>query len=281
MPELEVAGAHPATLHYTDTAGAGRPVVLIHGWPLSGAMWTGTVDALTRAGHRAITYDRRGFGRSSKPEGGFDYDTFADDLAALLDHLDLHGAVIIGFSMGGGEVARYIGSHGERRLAGAALVGSITPHLCVTDDDPDGAMPEAGFHGMMDAVAADRRGFLDGFVRTFFSIATPAGPKLLAQEEDVAAGLALTEQASDAALYEGIRTWMTDFRADLPRFTVPTLIVHGDGDQNVPLGPSAPRTHAALPASTLVVIPDAPHGLHLTHAAEFESALLGFLDGLK
>ncbi|MBK9157496.1 MAG: alpha/beta hydrolase [Propionibacteriaceae bacterium] len=280
MPELSVTGRHPATLHYTDAGGDGRPVVLIHGWPLSGDMWAGAVAALSAAGYRPITYDRRGFGRSSKPEGGYNFEQFTADLSDLVEHLDLHDAVLVGFSMGGGEVATYVDLYGDLRLSGLVFAGSITPHLCITDDDPDGAMPSGGFEGMMDWVAKDRDAFLDMFVRLFYSISTDDGSKLLADEQTVQAGLAITAQAGDTALFEGIRTWMDDFRNALPKVSLPTLVVHGTGDQNVPFAAAAPRTFSAIPTASLVAIEGAPHGMHVTHAGEFEGALLAFLAGL-
>ena len=177
-------------------------------------------------------------------------------------------------------MATYVDLYGDLRLSGLVFAGSITPHLCITDDDPDGAMPSGGFEGMMDWVAKDRDAFLDMFVRLFYSISTDDGSKLLADEQTVQAGLAITAQAGDTALFEGIRTWMDDFRNALPKVSLPTLVVHGTGDQNVPFAAAAPRTFSAIPTASLVAIEGAPHGMHVTHAGEFEGALLAFLAGL-
>lgn len=277
MPELTVPGATPVTLHYEDAGGNGRPVVLIHGWPLSGAAWAGTVAALKDPGFRPITYDRRGFGQSSKPKTGNDYDTLAADLAALMDTLDLRDAVIVGFSMGGGEVARYIGRYGENRLAGAVLASAITPALMITDNNPDGAMPASGFTGLQDQCRADRHSFVKSFMTTFFSTAVDG---LQVTQAELSEALAITEQAEDTALVETIWIWGTDLRADLAKLTVPLLVIHGDGDQTVPFKASGERTHATVEGSRLHVIQGGPHGINVTHADEFNTALINFLDEL-
>ncbi len=276
MPELTIPGATPVTLHYTDAGGAGRPVVLIHGWPLSGAAWDGNAPALTAAGCRVVTYDRRGFGQSSQPEDGYDYDTLASDLNELMVELDLTDAVLVGYSMGGGEVARYIGTYGTDRLAGAVLASAITPALGLTDANPDGAMPQSAFDGLADACAADRPGFLEGFVTTFFS--TPTGLKVGRAEIDAA--LALAAQGSDVALPACIRIWSTDFTDDLAAIDVPLLVIHGDGDQNVPFAKSAARLRTYVPDALLHVVDDGPHGINVSHRDEFNAALVEFVGSL-
>lgn len=277
MPEITIPGDTPVTLHYTDSGGDGRPVVLIHGWPLSGAAWPGNIPALTAVGLRAIAYDRRGFGESSKPAEGYDYDTLASDLNELMVELDLTDAVLVGFSMGGGEVARYIGTYGTDRLAGAVLASSITPALGRSDDNLDGAMPQAAFDDLADQCAADRAGFLNGFMHAFFSSAAGG---LKVPEDAVAAALEICAQGSDDALPACIRIWSTDLRADLGAVDVPLLVIHGDGDQNVPFAKSAARMKGYVPHSALHVVGDGPHGINVSHAAEFNAALVDFVTSL-
>lgn len=276
MPELTIPGDTPVTLHYTDTGGDGRPVVLIHGWPLSGEAWAGNIPALTGEGYRAIAYDRRGFGRSSQPAGGYDYDTLASDLNDLMVELDLHDAVLVGFSMGGGEVARYIGTYGTGRLSGAVLAAAVTPGLGITEANPDGAGPQSYFDGLADECAADRAGFTDGFMHTFFS--TPTGQKV--DEAVVTAALEIAAQGSDVALPATIRIWSDDFQDDLRQAALPLLVIHGTGDQNVPHEKSAARIHNYVPAAWVVSIDDAPHGLNVSHVEQFNGALVEFIRGL-
>jgi len=278
MPEFTVPGDTPVTLHYADSGGEGRPVVLIHGWPLSGAAWAGQIEALEASGYRAIAYDRRGFGASDKPEDGYDYDTLASDLNELILGLDLTDAVLVGFSMGGGEVARYLGTYGSGRLAGAVLAASVTPCLRLEEGNPDGAMPQEAFDALADQCAADRPGFLDGFLHTFFSSAQGG---LKVTEAQVAEAAAIAAQGSDAALPACIRIWPTDFRADLEACDVPLLVIHGDGDQNVPFAKSAARVQQYAPDAELHVVADGPHGINVSHAEEFNAALLDFLAGLR
>ncbi len=271
MPQIDSNGI---SLNYTDSGGDGRPVVLIHGWPLSGASWSEQVPALVEAGHRVITYDRRGFGDSDKPENGYDYDTFAADLAGLLDGLDLRDVTLVGFSMGGGEVARYIGSHGEDRIHSAVFAGAVPPYLLKTDDNPDGGLGEDDVKGMEQGASADREGFLDEFTTGFFS----AGGELRVTEEQRQDALALTRPAREEALLGCIGAFgRTDFRNDLERITVPTLVIHGDSDAIVPFEVSGKRTAASISGSTLVVVEGGPHGFNVSHVDEFNRALLEFL----
>ena len=271
MPELS---SNDINLHYEDTGGDGRPVVLVHGWPLSGASWSEQVGPLADAGHRVITYDRRGFGESDKPSSGYDYDTFASDLAGLLDELDLTDVTLVGFSMGGGELARYVGRFGEERLHSLVFAGAVPPYLLKTDDNPDGGLADEDVEGMKQGARDDREGFLDGFTKTFFS----AGDELKVSEEQRQQALALARPARDEAVLGCIDAFgRTDFRNDLERISVPTLVIHGDSDAIVPFEVSGKRTAEAIEGSTLVVVEGGPHGFNVSHAEEFNRALLDFL----
>ncbi len=271
MPDVTIDGV---SLHVEDTGGDGRPVVLIHGWPLSGASWSEQVPALTAAGHRVITYDRRGFGDSDKPDSGYDYDTFAADLAGVLEQLDLRDVALVGFSMGGGEIARYVGNHGEDRVRSVVFAAAVPPYLLKTDDNPEGGLALEDVEGMQQGAREDREGFLDGFTTAFFS----AGDELKVTEEQRQKALALAAQAGDQGLVECIRAFgTTDFRADLEKVTVPTLVIHGDSDGTVPFEVSGKRTAEIVGGAELVVVEDGPHGLNVSHAEEFNRALLAFL----
>ena len=271
MPQIT---ANDVSLHYTDSGGDGRPVVLIHGWPLSGASWSEQVPALTDAGYRAIAYDRRGFGDSDKPAGGYDYDTLADDLAGLLEGLDLSEVSLVGFSMGGGEIARYIARHGTDRLHSVVFAGAVPPYLLKTDDNPDGGLDESGVQEMEQGARADRTNFLDGFTTNFFT----AGEDLKVTEEQRQEALGLQQPARDEAVVGCIDAFArTDFRQDLAKVDVPALVIHGDADAIVPFEVSGKRTAEAIPGSSLVVVEGAPHGFNVSHRDEFNSALLEFL----
>lgn len=276
MPRIPVGtdAANSIELHYEEH-GTGAPVVLIHGWPLSGKSWEHQVPALVEAGYRVIAYDRRGFGDSSQPSGGYDYDTFADDLKAVLDTLELDEVTLVGFSMGGGEVARYIGTYGEDRIAKAVLAGSVTPYLYKADDNPEGGLDDAAIGEMEDGVRSDRQTFLDGFTKKFFA----AGEKTdLISDEARQASVDIAMAASPQATQESIGAFArTDFRDDLTKISVPTLVIHGDSDGIVPFDVSGRRAAEAIESSTLVVIEGAPHGFNATHAEEFNRALLEFL----
>jgi non-heme chloroperoxidase len=271
MADIDV---NSISLHYTDTGGDGRPVVLIHGWPLSGASWSEQVPALTEAGYRVVTYDRRGFGESDKPESGYDYDTFAADLSGLLTALDLTDVTLVGFSMGGGEIARYVGNHGTDRLHSVVFAGAVPPYLLKTDDNPDGGLAEADVQGMEDGARTDRENFLDGFATGFFS----SDGELKVTEQQRQDALALAALARDEALVGCIGAFgRTDFRDDLTKVDVPTLVIHGDSDAIVPFEVSGKRTAEAIAGSTLVVVEGAPHGFNVSHASEFNTAVLDFL----
>ena len=275
MPMLKVGteANHPIELHYEDY-GSGKPVVLIHGWPLSGRSWEAQVPALIAAGYRVITYDRRGFGSSSQPWSGYDYDTFAADLHGLMTHLDLKGATLVGFSMGGGEVARYIGTHGTGRVAKAVFAGAVPPCLYKSADNPEGGLDDATIKQFQNGVSADRMAFLDGFTTGFFS----AGGKLVVSEAQRLYALNIAAFASPKGTLDCIGAFSyTDFRGDLAKFKLPTLVIHGDSDAIVPFAVSGARTHKAIPGSVLSLIKGAPHGFNLSHAAEFNKSLLKFL----
>jgi len=261
-------------LHVEDSGGDGRPVVLIHGWPLSGASWQDQIGPLKSAGYRAIAYDRRGFGQSDKPHGGYDYDQLADDLHGLLEHLDLRDVTLVGFSMGGGEVARYITRHGEERLRSVVFAAAVPPYLLQTDDNPDGPLTEDAAKGMEQGLKDDRDSFFDGFTTDFFS----AKGELKVTEAQRQAAIGLCQQADQRAALGCMEAFgTTDFREDLANITVPVLVLHGDSDGTVPIEGSGQRTHATIAHSQLVVIEDGPHGINASHAAEFNDALLGFM----
>ena len=264
---------HPVELYYTDQ-GTGAPVVLIHGWPLSGRSWEAQVPALVSAGHRVITYDRRGFGESSQPWGGYDYDTFAADLDVLMTTLDLTGATLVGFSMGGGEVVRYIGTYGTTRVAKAVLASAVPPFLFKSADNPDGGLDDETIAGFEAGVKGDRPAFLDGFANVFFT----AGEKITVSEPQRAYALSLAAIASPKATLDCVGAFgRTDFRGDLEKVTVPTLVIHGDSDGVVPFEVSGKRSAELIKGATLHLIKGGPHGINASHAQEFNTALLGFL----
>ena len=263
-------------IHYEDNGGSGRPVVLVHGWPLSGASWSDLTPVLDAEGYRVITYDRRGFGQSAKPGEGssYDYDTLTSDLDALVTELDLHDASLVGFSMGGGEVARYVGTHGTDRLHSVVFAGAIPPFLLKDEDEnPDGGLDRETAAGFQGALSQDREGFLDQFLTNFFS----ANGELKVTEEQRQAALGLAAQADLHAAVSCIQSWLTDFRADLAGLTVPTLVVHGDSDAIVPFEVSGRKTHEQVDGSELVLIKDGPHGINTSHADEFNAAVVAFL----
>lgn len=280
MPFLTVpqTSAPDVELHYEDV-GSGAPVVLVHGWPLSGRSWEGQVPALVEAGHRVITYDRRGFGQSSQPWNGYDYDTFAADLKALLDHLDLTGVTLIGFSMGGGELARYVSLYGTDRIAKLVFASAVPPYLYKASDNPEGGVDDdlaAWFH---DGIVGDRPKFLKEFITMFFTAGKPSLlNKPLVSDEQAAYNLAIAELASPKGTLDcTVAFATTDFRDDLPKIDVPTLVIHGDSDSIVPFEVSGKRTHEAIPNSQLVLIEGAPHGVTVTHRDEWNQQVLAFL----
>lgn len=275
MPKVTVGKQNGAAIDlYYEDHGSGTPVVLIHGWPLSGRAWEAQVPALIGAGYRVITYDRRGFGWSSQPWTGYDYDTFAADLDVLMTHLQLRDATLVGFSMGGGEVARYLSRFGGGRVAKVVFAASVVPYLYQTADNPDGGVDDATIASMEAGVNGDRIEFLDQFTKNFFSAAG-----------DVKVSKPLRKYMNQIAAFASVKGTLdcigafarTDFRADLAKITVPTLIIHGDADAIVPLEISGRRTAASIPGAKLVVIGGGPHGINASHPQEFNRALLEFL----
>lgn len=277
MPTLTTTGTSPVALHYRDTGGPGRPLVLVHGWPLSGEAFDANVPTFTAAGLRVITYDRRGFGRSDKPHDGYDYDTLSSDLNDVMTALDLHAAVLLGFSMGGGEVARYVGTYGTGRLAGIVLSSSICPALAITEDNPEGAMPVSAFTEMAQQCANDHAGFLDQFTTAFFS----NDDGLTVEEDTRQQALSLARQSDPRAASLTIEAWATDLREDCAGIDVPLLALHGDGDQNVPLAVSSQRLPVLVEHAELQVIKGGPHGLNISHQDEWEKAILRFVTSLE
>ncbi len=260
-------------LYYEDH-GSGQPVVLIHGYPLDGSSWEKQSSALLSAGYRVITYDRRGFGKSSQPTVGYDYDTFAADLKAVLDTLDLSEVVLVGFSMGTGEVARYIGNYGSGRIAKAVFLGSLEPFLLQTDDNPTG-VPQVVFDGLLEAVEADRFAFFTAFFQNFFNLDENLGSRV--SQEVVDASRSIAAGSSFFASVAAQPTWLTDFRGDIPKIDVPALIVHGTADRVLPIDSTGRVFAKSLPSAEYVEIQGAPHGMLWSHHAEVNAALLAFL----
>lgn len=262
-------------LHVKDSGGSGRPVILIHGWPLSGQAWHGQIEPLKAAGFRVIAYDRRGFGHSDKPEGGYDYDTLAADLHHLLEELRLNSVTLVGFSMGGGEVARYVTNHGESRLHSVVFAAAVPPCLLKTEDNPDGPLEPAAAREMEEGLRADREGFFDRFTRQFFSV----DGELVVNEARRREAVDLCLESDQGAALGCMQAFATtDFRGDLPRIQVPTLVIHGDSDGIVPIEGAGQRTHEAVEHSRLAVLRGAPHGCNVSHAPAFNEALVSFLD---
>ncbi|MBJ6799008.1 alpha/beta fold hydrolase [Geomonas propionica] len=260
-------------LYYEDL-GEGQPVVLIHGWPLSGRSWERQVPALLEAGYRVVTYDRRGFGQSSRPSTGYDYDTLAADLNALLNALDLREAVLVGFSMGGGEVARYLGRYGSERIKKAVFMAAVTPFLLKRPDNPAGLDGDV-FQGIRQGIRSDRLSFLTSFLGNFYNVHAFGGKKV--SEEVLRLSWNIAATASPIATHSCVHSWLTDFREDLLSIKIPTLVIHGDDDRIVPFAASGSRTHEAVEGSRLIVVAGAPHGLNWTHAEEVNDGLIDFL----
>ncbi len=261
-------------LHIEDSGGSGRPVVLIHGWPLSAQAWEPQVSVLRAAGYRVVAYDRRGFGDSDKPASGYGYDILADDLQRVLDQCALQDVTLVGFSMGGGEVARYIARHGESRLHSVVFAAAVPPFLMKTADNAQGPLTPAKAQQMKKALQEDRSSFFDQFTKDFFS----ANGALQVTEAQRAAAVALCHQSAQQAALACMDSFgTTDFRDDLKQVQVSTLVIHGDADAVVPLEGSGLRTHRAVPHSQLATVKGAPHGLNVSHAKAFNDELLSFL----
>lgn len=269
---IEDAGEH--NIYVRDTGGDGRAVVLIHGWPLSSDSWSDQIPALTDAGYRVVAYDRRGFGRSG-PGDSYGYDALTDDLDNVISDLELTDVTLVGFSMGGGEVARYASRHGLEKVHSVVFAAAIPPFLLQSDDNPDGPFTEEAAKGMQQGLESDRDGFFDGFMTAFFS----AGDDLKVSEEQRQEALTLCRQSNQEAAVGCMQAFgTTDFRQDLSAVSVPTLVIHGDADGIVPLEGAGQRTHEAIEDSELVVVESGPHGLNVSHAEEFNRALLAFLE---
>jgi non-heme chloroperoxidase len=260
-------------LHVKDW-GSGPPVILLHGWPLSADSWDDQAMAIAAAGCRAIAYDRRGFGRSSQPWSGYDYDTLADDLATVIEATGARDAALVGFSMGGGEVARYMSRHGGKSVVKAALISSVVPFMLKTSDNPAGT-EQAKFDQMAQAIKEDRAKFFSGFFKDFFGVSLLSNP-VSAELLDWARSVSM--QASLKATLECAKSFATtDFRPDLAAFKVPTLIIHGTADQTVPIDASARAAAKGITDSTLIEYEDAPHGLFATEKDRLTRDLLDFL----
>jgi non-heme chloroperoxidase len=275
MPFIEVGleNSGGIGLYYEDH-GEGQPVVLIHGWPLSGASWERQVTALLEAGYRVLTYDRRGFGDSDRPAIGYDYDTMADDLHALLDDLDLCNVVLVGFSMGTGEVARYLQAHGSDRVDRAVFIAPILPYLLQARDNPEG-VDGAVFDKIRRAIVTDRLAFLTRFFEDFYNLDVWGGSRV--SEEVVRQSWEIAAGASPVGTLQCVNAWLTDFRDDLAGIDAPTMVIQGDADRVLPIQATGARLHEALDGSRYVVVKDGPHGILWTHADEVNRALLGFL----
>jgi non-heme chloroperoxidase len=275
MPYVNVGreNSENVDLYYEDH-GSGEPIVLIHGYPFSGRAWEKQTPVLLDAGYRVITYDRRGFGQSGQPWFGYDYDTFAEDLHRLLNKLGLRNFALMGHSMGGGEVARYLGKYGTKNVSKAIFVSAIPPFLLKTADNPEG-VDRSVFEGIKKAIVSDRPAFLSQFCETFFNTDVLEG-KLISKQA-VQASWNIAVNCSPKGALDCVDTWGTDFRADLKRIDVPALIIHGDADRIVPLPNSGKRMPALIKGSKLVVIKDGPHGIAWTHADQVNQAVLDFL----
>jgi non-heme chloroperoxidase len=275
MPYVSIGKENSGNIDlYYEDHGSGKPVVLIHGYPLSGASWEKQTAALLAAGHRVITYDRRGFGKSSQPTSGYNYDTFAEDLHKLVTQLELRDFAVAGFSMGGGEVARYIGKYGSKGVSKAVFISSVPPFLLKTPDNPEGV--DGGvFEGIQKAVAADRYAFFTEFFKNFYNTDVLLGKRV--SEAAVQASWNLAAGASAMASYACVPTWHEDFRNDLARVDIPSLVIHGDADRIVPIGAAGLRTAKLIKGARLAVVKDGPHCITWTHSEEVNRELLSFL----
>ncbi len=275
MPYISVGqeNSGPIELYYEDH-GSGPPMVLIHGYPLSGRAWDKQLPALLGAGYRVITYDRRGFGKSSQPTSGYDYDTFAADLNTLVEALDLRETMLVGHSMGSGEVTRYLGTYGSARTAKACLISPIPPFLLKTDDNPDG-LPGSLFDGFIHSAETDGPGWLKSFLDNFYNYDLLGGS--LVSEQAYEASWILAVGASATATVSCIPTWETDFRGDLPKIDIPVLVVQGDADRILPLPNTGKRLPALIKDCELSVIVGGPHAISSTHSDQVNQALVSFI----
>ena len=268
------AAGKDVRIYYSDY-GKGKPVILIHGWPLSSQMWEYQINDLVNSGHRVIAYDRRGFGRSSQPWDGYNYDTMTDDLKSLIDQLKLTDVTLVGFSMGGGEVVRYFSRYGGDGVSKVVLISSITPYMLLTDTNPDG-VPQDTFDDMGEKMQEDRIGFLDEFGKTFFGVgmfSKPLSAPLLEYFR------MLCSFASPRATQECAKAFAsTDFRNEMHLVNVPTLIIHGDADKTVPITPTGEQSTKYIADSTYIIYSGSPHGLFYTDRKKLNADLIGFID---
>jgi len=275
MPYIPVGKENSGNIDlYYEDHGSGKPVVLIHGYPLSGASWEKQVPVLLEAGHRVITYDRRGFGKSSQPTTGYNYETFAEDLHKLVTQLELRDSALVGFSMGGGEVARYLGKYGSKGVNKAVIISGVPPFLLKTPDNPEG-VDGSVFEGIKKAIVADRYAFFTDFFKNFYNTDLLLGKRV--SEQAVQASWNIGAGASATASLACVPTWHEDFRNDLSRVDVPTLVIHGDADRILPIAASGLRTAELIKGARLLVVKDGPHCITWTHAEQVNGGLLEFL----
>ena len=275
MPYVNVGKENSGEIElYYEDHGSGDPVVLIHGYPLSGASWEKQVSVLLAAGYRVITYDRRGFGKSSQPTTGYNYDTFAEDLHKLVTHLKLRDFTLVGFSMGGGEIARYVRKHGSKGVSRAVFISAVPPFLLKTTDNPEG-VDGSVFEGIQKAIVADRYAFFTDFFKNFYNTDLLLGKRV--SQQVVQASWNTAAGASATASLACVPTWHEDFREDLKRIDVPTLVIHGDADRIVPITAAGQRTAKLIKGARLFVVKDGPHCVTWTHADEVNRELMNFL----
>ena len=275
MPYVNVGKENSGNIDlYYEDHGTGKPIILIHGYPLSGASWEKQTAALLNSGYRVVTYDRRGFGQSSKPAAGYNYDTFAEDLRTLVTQLGLRDFALAGFSMGGGEVARYMGRYGSKDVSKAIFISGVPPYLLKTPDNPEG-LDGSAFEGIQKAILADRYAFFTEFFKNFYNTDQYLGKRVSEQVVQISWNVAASSSAT--ASLACVPTWHEDFRKDLARVQVPSLVIHGDADRIVPFAASGQRTAKMVPGSRLVLVKDGPHCITWTHADEVNNAMLNFL----
>lgn len=275
MPYVTVGKENSGDIElYYEDHGSGQPVVLIHGYPLSGASWEKQVPALLEAGYRVITYDRRGFGKSSQPATGYNYDVFAEDLHKLVTQLKLEDFILVGFSMGGGEVARYFGKYGSKGVSKAVTISGVPPYLLKTADNPEG-VDGSVFAGIQKAVAADRYAFFTGFFQNFYNADVFLNRRI--SEQAIQASWNIAASSSATASFACVPTWHEDFRTDLSRIDVPALVIQGDADRILPITATGLRTTKLIKGARQSIVKDGPHAITSTHAEEVNAALLAFL----
>ena len=275
MPYINVGQENSGSIDiYYEDHGTGRPVVLIHGFPLSGHSWEKQIPGLLASGHRVITYDRRGFGDSSQPTVGYDYDTFAGDLNTLMEALNLFDVALVGFSMGTGEVTRYLGTYGSGRVRQAALLGPLPPFLLKTNDNPEG-VDKSVFDGIMAAIVADRPAFMTAFFDNFYNVDKFRGTRISDQALQMSWNVAVG--ASAVGTLACVPSWLTDFRGDLPKNDVPTLVMQGTEDRILPIDATGRRLPALIKDIRFVEVPGGPHNIAWTHSDEVNKSLFGFL----